>query len=253
VAKSSSSSSVLRLVRPAPADEAVGGGVPSGSHPRAAATRRSPSSADGADGVHAQVGSSFDDSELLAAIRRGDDSAALSLYRRARPQVERTIIHLIGARDPDFDDLVQTSMIALVHSLDRFRGECSLDTWTARITAHAVYKELRRRRTIGRLMANARAIELTGPQSASITRASALRNAIEKVQTHLNALDPVKAWTVLLHDVCGYDLREIAEITEASVTAAQSRLVRGRAELHARIEADPDLANALHTDAEELD
>lgn len=193
----------------------------------------------------------LDDTELLAAIRRGDASAAPSLYRRTRPQVERTIAHLLGARDPDLEDLVQLTMIELIRSLANFRGECSLDTWTSRITAHTVYKELRRRRSCHRVLADAHAIELTGPRSSSIARATALRAVIERVQRHIDALDPVKAWTVLLHDVCGYDLGEIAEITEVSVAAAQSRLVRGRAELHTRIEADSELADALESDAED--
>jgi RNA polymerase sigma-70 factor (ECF subfamily) len=66
-----------------------------------------------------------------------------------------------------------------------------------------------------------------------------------RIRGHLDAIDPVKAWTVLLHDVLGHDLREIAEITACSVAAAQSRLVRGRAELEQRIERDPELRDEL--------
>jgi DNA-directed RNA polymerase specialized sigma24 family protein len=43
----------------------------------------------------------------------------------------------------------------------------------------------------------------------------------------------------------GYDLREVARITGASVTAAQSRLVRGRRALHESIGQDADLADTL--------
>jgi len=232
---------VLRLVhsQEAPAEPAPASGL---SAPRGSRESESRPVA------HSSPG--FDDTEILTAVRRGDPSAATALYRRARPQVDRTIIHLLGPRDPDHEDLVQLSMIELVGSLERFRGECSLDTWTSRITAHAVYKELRRRRSGGRLLADARDIELTGPQSHPSTEQSiSARAMMTRIQTHLDALDPVKAWTLLLHDVCGYDLREIAQITEASVAAAQSRLVRGRAELHARIEADPELADRLEREA----
>mgnify|MGYP001355204865 CR=1 FL=1 len=71
------------------------------------------------------------------------------------------------------------------------------------------------------------------------------RSTLRRVREHLDAIDPVKAWTMLLHDVGGYDLKEIADITGASVSAAQTRLVRGRAELQRRIEADADLVELL--------
>ena len=47
----------------------------------------------------------------------------------------------------------------------------------------------------------------------------------------LGRMRPKHAEAVLLHDVLGHDLAEIAVMTGASAAAAQSRLVRGRKEL----------------------
>jgi DNA-directed RNA polymerase specialized sigma24 family protein len=41
---------------------------------------------------------------------------------------------------------------------------------------------------------------------------------------------------VLLHDVLGHDLSEIAAMTDSSVAAVQTRLVRGRGELLSRMQ-----------------
>jgi RNA polymerase sigma-70 factor (ECF subfamily) len=182
-------------------------------------------------------------------VRRGDRHAASVLHARLRPQVEITLHRLIGRRDPDQDDLVQISLIAVVTSLDRFRGDCSLDTWTARITAHTVFKELRRRRT-ARALVESVEDPADVASDASFEYEASLRSSLRRVRHHLDAMDPLRAWTVVLHDVCGHDLREIADIMECSVAAAQSRLVRGRGDLHERIAADPDLVGALERNEE---
>jgi RNA polymerase sigma-70 factor, ECF subfamily len=188
----------------------------------------------------------LDDSELLSALRRGEASAAASLHDRVRPVVDRTIRRLLGAGDMDCEDVAQLVMIELVTTIDRYRGDCSLDSWTSTIAAHVVYKHIRRRRTERRLFGVLDADLLAAARSTSRPGQEVMmRDVVARVREHLEAMDENKAWTFLLHDVSGYDLREIAQITGASVSAAQTRLVRGRRELHERIAGDPGLANLL--------
>jgi len=190
---------------------------------------------------------SLDDSELLAALRAGDPSAATALHDRVRPQVDRTIRRLLGPGDVDHEDVAQQAMIELVFTIDRYRGDCSLDSWTATLTAHVVYKHIRRRKTERRLFGalDPDDASLRSPRRAG--REAVARDLMQRVLAHLDRIDENKAWTFVLHDVCGHDLREIAQITGVSVAAAQARLVRGRREIHERIAGDPELAGMLET------
>lgn len=186
----------------------------------------------------------LDDVQLVEAVREGDASAAASLHDRARPVVDRTIHRLLGRHDRDHDDLAQMALVEIIVSVDRFRGECALDGWIATVTAHTVFKHLRRRQTESRIFG---ADEAEEPPSGHVTpdRQRVLRTAVDRIRGHLDALERNKAWTFLLHDVCGYDLREIAEITEVSMVAAQGRLSRGRRELLSRLREDPELVELL--------
>jgi RNA polymerase sigma-70 factor (ECF subfamily) len=188
----------------------------------------------------------LDDSELLAALRSGDPTAATALHDRVRSQVDRTVHRLLGGRDSDHEDIAQLAMIELVSTIDRYRGDCSLDSWTGTITAHVVYKHIRRRKTERRIFGALDADLLAQTRSSSrLGREAIVRNLVHRVRGHLDKMDESKAWTFVLHDVCGHDLREIAHITGVSVAAAQTRLVRGRREIHERIADDPELANYL--------
>ncbi|WP_394850958.1 RNA polymerase sigma factor [Pendulispora brunnea] len=187
----------------------------------------------------------LDDSELIAAVRAGERSAAAAFHDRVRGRIDATLYRLLGGRDVDHDDLAQLSLIELVQTLDRFRGDCSLNSWVSTVTAHIVYKHIRRRRTERRIFASSDDTDKEAYAGPSSKRVVVARDLVARVRRHLDALDPDKAWTFLLHDACGYDLREIAKITGVSVAAAQSRLVRARRDLHAHIAADPELADEL--------
>jgi RNA polymerase sigma-70 factor, ECF subfamily len=188
----------------------------------------------------------IDDSQLLAAMRAGDKSVASAFHDRVRPQVDRTLLRLFRRYDVDHEDLRQLALIELVMTIAKFRGECSLDSWVGALTARIVFKHLRRRQAERRLFEALERDDLA-PQSGVGTNDALTRNLMRHAAQHLQAMDSNRASAFFLHDALGYDLRELAQIMGITVAAAQSRLVRGRRELHGRFAADPELADLLET------
>lgn len=193
----------------------------------------------------ARPASGMDDRTLVAEVRTGNPVVADAFCRRVWPQVDRTVQRLLGPDDNEREDATQIAVLELVKTIGAFRGECSLDTWASAVTAHVVYKHIRRR-TRGREVS----IELTREEQLPSCRPSGearllAGEILASILVHLDAIGEKLAWTFVLHDVLGHGLREIAQILGVSEVAAQSRLVRGRRQLHKRIAADPELAGLL--------
>lgn len=189
--------------------------------------------------------SPLDDSQLLTAMRAGDRAVAAAFHDRIRPQIERTLLRLFGRHDVDHDDVRQLALIEIVMTIHRFRGECSLDSWVSTVTGHIVFKHLRRRQIERKLFDVLERDDLLPPSTIGTPREPLLRSLIRRVSRHLEAMGSDKAWAFILHDVFGYDLKETAQILRVSSAAAQTRLFRGRAEIHDRIASDPELANLI--------
>jgi RNA polymerase sigma-70 factor, ECF subfamily len=187
------------------------------------------------------------DDEILGALRRGDDGVAADFYWRVKPVVDRTVRRLLGRLDSDGEDMVQVALVQLIESLPSYRGECPLDAWVSAVSANVVYKHIRRRRLERNIFASTLGDDEFPEeyQANGATATAQLREALKRIAEHLTAMSADRAWAFVLHDVCGYSLQEVSHICGISAVAAQSRLVRGRRELHARVAADGQLAESL--------
>ena len=200
--------------------------------------RGAPSGGDAARGVEP---SREEDAALIADVVTGKPEMAAAFCQRVWRPVDRTVRRLLGSDDSEYDDLVQLSIVELIRSVGGYRGEGSLDSWVSAVTAHVVYRFIRRR-SIDRY------VPLDSVQPDALHSPSpggedtlAQRESLARIVHHLKALGDKLAWTFVLHDVFGYQLRDVARIMGGSEAAAQSRLVRGRRRLHERIADDPVL------------
>ncbi|CAN5598231.1 hypothetical protein BH09MYX1_BH09MYX1_41710 [soil metagenome] len=177
--------------------------------------------------------------ELAAAVQSGDRSVAAALYEQLFPSVDRAIVRVLGRRGPDHDDLLQSAFEQIVRSIGRgrFSGASTLATWASSIACHVALNVIRSRRRERRVIDRGAIVD-DDRRGATTDRASA-RVDLVRVRACLAEMAAYKVEALVLHDLLGHDLTEIAEITGVSVAAAQTRLSRGRRELVALMDREP--------------
>lgn len=171
----------------------------------------------------------------MAALQEGADWAADALYDRTHAHIERTLRRLLRFYRGDYDDLIQASYERMLRFLSErsLTGPCNLPAWASAVAANVALDHLRRRARERRLFEPeaAAGLECARASDASPERTADARAAASRLQKLLGRMKEKYAETVVLHDVLGHDLAEIAAMTGVSVAAAQSRLVRGRKDL----------------------
>ena len=185
----------------------------------------------------------LDDEALLAGLANRDPALGSELCHRLMHVVDGTLYRVLGARESDHDDLVQVAFEQIVLSIHRgkFARECSLATWASAITCNVALRAIRSRRAERKVFDATQDVEDLGPRVSGTRDPEAQlssRNELNRLRRHLSQMSSKLAETLVLHDVLGCDLAETAKVVGASLAATQSRLVRGRKDLNARMQQD---------------
>jgi RNA polymerase sigma-70 factor (ECF subfamily) len=180
------------------------------------------------------------DDDIIHAFARGDRRAAELLYDRLAGVVDGTLYRVLGRREPDHDDLIQAAFEQIILTLTRktYAGGCSLAGWAVAISSHVGLNAIRARKRSRRVFAieaDAEAAAVEELEPVDLEAQLIARREVDRLRACLAEMDPSRAETVLVHDVFGHSLTETARLTGVSMSAAQSRLVRGRRELRSRM------------------
>lgn len=180
----------------------------------------------------------LEDAHIVAGVLAGDARASVALYDRCHEAVERSVLRVLRRRDAEFDDLVQASFEKVLASIHRkqFRGQFSLARWASSIATHATIDVLRARvRDRRRLESTDRTDNVIPLFGGNVERRMEARSEVERVKQVLAKMPKKQVEALLLHDVYGHDLEQVALVLNVSVAAAQSRALRGKRELMRRL------------------
>lgn len=179
---------------------------------------------------------------LGARAAAGDVVAIHALLRAVTPALTRVVVGVLGAADPNLDDVVQQSLIALQRALPAFRGECHPAGYAARIGLRTALRARRRQKLeLFRHDLFARLDQPIGsaarsPEAEADQRRHVLRNLLEE-------LPEEQADALALRVVLGFSLEEVAQATGVPVNTVRSRVRLAKEALRRRIDAAPELAD----------
>jgi RNA polymerase sigma-70 factor (ECF subfamily) len=213
-----------------------GGVLPSNGSDMAVYKAQRPADGSAESPSPAPRGSEMSDTDICQALAAGEAWAAEVIYDRVEDVVDAVLFRLMGAGDGERDDLAQQSLERIISTIvsGRFSHGCSLRSWATLITQHIAIDAMRSRTRERKLFDRSvgpQALELVAEDTRTPERAAETNRRVERLLGALSTVNRARAEAVILHDILGHDLAEIARLTGVSVAAAQSRLVRGRKEV----------------------
>lgn len=188
------------------------------------------------------------DLELATAVRGGDTRLAPGFYARVAPRIWAVLRRLLRGNEQDHEDLAQQTLVALVEGLDRYRGQAPLEAWAGAVAGHVALDWLRHHRRERALFEGLCEATLERPSRDQPARTVWTRQLVDRLKVLLAGVadDRLSAW--VLHDIHGFSLAELSQMTGASLAAVQSRLVRGRGDVEARLAREPELLLSLRSE-----
>jgi RNA polymerase sigma factor (sigma-70 family) len=187
--------------------------------------------------------------DLLGVARaagRGDGDAAATLIAEVAGGMLRVVRKVLGYAHPDVDDVTQDAVLALLRSLETFRGACRVEHFARRIALLTALGARRRARVRAReAEAEGSAIdELPDDQLSPLatTVASRRRGLVRQL---LDELPEPIAEALALHFILDHTVDEIAEAASVPANTVWSRLRLGKQALRRKLAADARLAEML--------
>jgi RNA polymerase sigma-70 factor (ECF subfamily) len=184
------------------------------------------------------------DAALLERLRAGDEAAFAELVRRHGGRM-LAVARRYLANEQAAQDCVQDAFVAAFKALDRFEGRSSLATWLHRITVNAALQTMRRRGYKDEVAVDPGQPTFDedglrdGPTELTALGADELLARADvraEVRAAIDRLPASYRNVLLLRDIEGLSIKEVADMLDVSENNAKVRLHRARNALKKELE-----------------
>ena len=192
-------------------------------------------------GVKKPVGAA-DDRELVRRAQADDREAFEELMRRHQHRVFAVAGGILRKRE-DVEDIAQQAFVKAFFSLKRFDQRSAFSTWLYKITVNECWDMLRKKKVRPLVYES----DLSEEQARQVIASEEKVNvgpdvserleAREQVNRLLDVLDERDRWMLILKEVEGFSIEEIAEILGLNSNTVKVRLFRARRRIVAQVKA----------------
>ncbi len=179
---------------------------------------------------------------IVAQAQAGDRGAQRQLLEGSYDYVRRLLYRMVG-RSTELDDLQQTVLMKIAHSLSSFRGDSAFSTWVGGICVHVVKDHLRAKRRAPTFvtevaLAQSPAGVATVPDPVDTAHD---RQALSLVTRALDKLSANHRLVFVLCHVLGHSIEEAATMTHSACSTTRMRLYYARKAFARAVDSDDEL------------
>jgi RNA polymerase sigma factor (sigma-70 family) len=180
------------------------------------------------------------DDLTLARARRGNLQACETIYRQFQRPAFSVAYRICQCRETA-QEICQEAFITAFRKIRQFRGDAPFWGWLRRVVVNHAISGIRKQ-------ANNPAVELQDHHGPSRGEQQQMGLAMD-LETALGSLGAEDRAVVWLHDVEGYNHREIARLFGKTESFSKTRLSRARARLRELLEPDAERGGNVHAAA----
>src|SRR5579859_617814 len=199
-----------------------------------------PASSGGAKASLAKAASAADDRELVRRAQQEDQEAFEELIRRHQHRVFAVAGGILRRRE-DVEDIAQQVFVKAYFSLKRFDQRAAFSTWLYKITVNECWDLLRKKKVRPLVYESdlseeqARQMIAAEEKNAPAPDISDTLEARQKVDRLLDGLDERDRLMLILKEVEGFAVEEIAEVLDLNANTVKVRLFRARRRIVNRV------------------
>jgi len=177
----------------------------------------------------------LNEAQAIERIQAGDPAVFEDLYRQHSRRVYALCLRMVKDTT-EAEDLTQETFLLVFRKLHTFRGESAFSTWLHRLTVNLVLMRLRKKSlpVVSIEAPSDPDDETTRPSSRELGAPDlVLEGAIDRIilERCIERLPVGYRSVFVLHDIQGYEHREIAGKMGRSVIVSKSQLHRARSRL----------------------